>query len=453
MFSQSFKADVRQRIVVWAGMMLFLVAVHAVIDAIHAAKLQTFLAELATVIAQPQGANYQPAAGKISILSGQMDAHSASHDKNKALISLLIVFVFVQMIVLEFHLLVKPIIRMSRAIQRGEANPLVISAAAMRRDEIGVLARALLLHFATMGEREANSRTEVEALNQRLAAQRARHESSIEFRRKVTAIVEALEDHARHMAWASGDLTAVSREVEQRASSAAQSVLSASGNVDEAAASVRELTAVMSQMSDETGDTSRATAEARAIVGAAEGDARELKEAVTLIDQMVALIRDVATRTNLLALNATIEAARAGEHGRGFAVVASEVKQLSQRTSQATADASARLQTVQQAAARISERILAITGSVTEVDGVAHGIALRMQHEGERSRAVSLNASRTADTVRAAANEVADVAQMVEKANGAASVVTNVSGDLSVQAEKLRLAVDAFVDVTERMAA
>ncbi|MBN0989430.1 methyl-accepting chemotaxis protein [Amphritea pacifica] len=63
---------------------------------------------------------------------------------------------------------------------------------------------------------------------------------------------------------------------------------------------------------------------------------RSLGERSGEIGQIVDLISNIADQTNLLALNAAIEAARAGDQGRGFAVVSGEVRELAEKTSQAT---------------------------------------------------------------------------------------------------------------------
>ena len=65
---------------------------------------------------------------------------------------------------------------------------------------------------------------------------------------------------------------------------------------------------------------------------------QEIEESSGQINQIIAVIEDIAFQTNLLALNAGVEAARAGEAGKGFAVVASEVRGLSIRATESAGE-------------------------------------------------------------------------------------------------------------------
>lgn len=91
-----------------------------------------------------------------------------------------------------------------------------------------------------------------------------------------------------------------------------------------------------------------------------------LRERSKGIAGFTAVIAEISARTNLLALNAAIEAARAGEHGRGFAVVAGEVRQLAQRTKEATDEISLMVRAINQQAEQASTAMQDLATAVVD---------------------------------------------------------------------------------------
>jgi twitching motility protein PilJ len=180
---------------------------------------------------------------------------------------------------------------------------------------------------------------------------------------------------------------------------------------------------------------------------------KRLAESSQEISKIVALISQIASRTNLLALNASIEAARAGEAGRGFAIVADEVRQLADRAAKASKEIE-----------QIVLQIQGETGSVMTAmeEGTQQVIeGTRLAEQAKRSlddiiqvsnRIDTLVRSITADTVEQTetSRAVAQVMQSVEltaqetsqeaqRVSGSLQNLVGVARDLLTSVERFRV--------------
>ncbi len=107
----------------------------------------------------------------------------------------------------------------------------------------------------------------------------------------------------------------------------------------------------------------------------------ELDSESRAIADLVAMVHEIASRTNLLALNASIEAARAGEAGKGFAVVANEVKSLAALTAETTSQITEATSAIQSGIERSKAQVDGVTAAVGAIGAIQEAVDAELDRQ------------------------------------------------------------------------
>jgi methyl-accepting chemotaxis protein len=309
--------------------------------------------------------------------------------------------------------------------------------ATQAQDELGAMARTVIVFRDTMIERERLAAGEASTNRQRehraeaIAATITRFEKSVEQALgKVREASGRLEVTSTQLHSAADQVSSESRTAEQRVGVASGNVTAAAGAVEELAASIGE---IAGQANRSTEVATRAVKDARRTVRTMS----ELGEAATHIGEVVGLIQAIAGQTNLLALNATIEAARAGDAGKGFAVVASEVKSLAGQTAKATEEIAGQVGAIQSAVADAAHAIEQVNTIIEEISQIAGTVAVTVEEQNRAVASISEGVNRASAEAQSSSEAMSRLAGTSRDARTVAADVKSLADTLSQEAESL----------------
>jgi methyl-accepting chemotaxis protein len=218
----------------------------------------------------------------------------------------------------------RPLSRLTDGMkQLADGNFGVVLPGLFRKDEVGEMAQAVETFKVKAGQK-ARSEAEVQKVGQDLLARRQEEIDQLIgfFGRSMSGSFKSLSVTSADMSRTSTSLESAAQTTGSQAVLVLGEVGQTSLNIQSVAAASQQLSASISEIGRQAGESARGSTAAMQQAEAVVAKVEELRHASTEIGNVVKLINTIAGQTNLLALNATIEAARAGEAGRGFAVVA-----------------------------------------------------------------------------------------------------------------------------------
>ncbi|MCF4174049.1 methyl-accepting chemotaxis protein [Vibrio sp. McD22-P3] len=276
----------------------------------------------------------------------------------------LMIVLFVALLLFAAKTMLKQTTYLSDAIKRMADKDLTVPVNMDCKDEYGDVARELertrvqlqdIIKTQVITSQELATLTEVMTLSM----SETKESSQEEF------------NEIDQLATAMSEMTSTVQTVADHAQNASQLTEQASGQASTGQRFVQGTVTKMSELSDDIAASAQAV--------------NQVEERVESIGSVVGTIQGISEQTNLLALNAAIEAARAGEAGRGFAVVADEVRNLAQRTQQATVEiqemisqlqssANSAVELMEKSVVEAADGVELVTNAGVELDGIVNQV-------------------------------------------------------------------------------
>ncbi|WP_321992425.1 HAMP domain-containing methyl-accepting chemotaxis protein [Marispirochaeta aestuarii] len=224
-------------------------------------------------------------------------------------------------------------------MQRLETGNLSRLLAEDGKDEIGQISKSInnflvlfcqmIGHIQTLSERTKRQKIEVDTTSA------ASVNAIRDIRRRVNGLNEKYKQMIEHLQ----ETESASAVIKENLDTFVENMENQSSAVNQSTASIEEMNASIESVVEITQKRKAASAQMVKVTelgglkvehnsGLIEENAQDAKE----VEDIIALIDDIAGQTSLLAMNAAIEAVHAGDAGRGFSVVAREIRKFAEST-------------------------------------------------------------------------------------------------------------------------